>query len=256
LQPSNTRPALPEFSPDDEFGPNKTFPQLAPENLTRGCALVYLNPTDDEGLTRTDRELAERRARGQRGDELELQRLIDETFAAIEQDVLRDLDAAPPKPPPATVTARSAASALSRAPKAAGAAAFAAPPKSSGARAPLAVRKARAPVPQAGSAERQPPASTAASRSTLGYSRGRAVSQKVRRPGALVFRDGAAAATGRPDASRKPAGRSASEEQFQAKVREVVTELRAHGLRDEDDGMFGSVMPVDDDEYADFQLAL
>jgi len=238
LQPSNSRPALPEFSPDDEFGPNKTFPQLAPENLTRGCALVYLNPTDDEGLTRIDRELAERKARGQRGDELELQRLMDETFATIEQDVLRDLDAARPKPAPATVTARSAASALSRAPKAAGAA-FAAPTKSSGAR-----------------AERQPPASTAASRSTLGYSRGRAVSQKVRRPGALVFRDGAAAAAGRPDAPRKSAGRSASEEQFQAKVREVVTELRAHGLLDEDDELFGSVVPVDDDEYADFQLAL
>ena len=112
LQPSNSRPALPEFSPDDEFGPNKTFPQLAPENLTRGCALVYLNPTDDEGLTRIDRELAERKARGQRGDELELQRLMDDTFATIEQDVLRDLDAARPKPAPATVTARSAASAL------------------------------------------------------------------------------------------------------------------------------------------------
>jgi hypothetical protein len=248
--------ALPEFSPDDEFGPNKTFPQLAPENLTQGCALVYLNPTDDEGLTRLDRELAERRARGQRQDELELQRLMDETFAAVERDVLRDLEAERPKQAPATVTARSAASALSRAPRTAGAgagAAFAAPTKASGARAPLAVRKVRAPA-QAGVAERQPAASAAASRSTLGYSRGRAVSQKVRRPGALVFRDGAA---GMLDASRKPAGqRSASEEQFQAKVREVVTELRAYGLRDEDDGLFGSALPMDDDEYADFQLAL
>jgi hypothetical protein len=262
---SNSSPALSEFSPDDEFGLNKTFPQLAPENLTRDCALVYLNPTDDAGLTRIDHELAARKARAQREDELELTRLMDDTFAAVERDVLRDLErptaaaaaAARAKPAPATVTARSAASALSRAPTkaAVGTGAFAAPTKASGARAPLAMRKSRVPAQQASVAERQPPVSSsaaAASRSTLGYSRGRAVSQKVRKPGALVFRDGAAKAEG----ARGSAGRSASEAEFQAKVRDVVIELRAHGLRDEDDGLFGSAVPVDDDEYADFQLAL
>jgi hypothetical protein len=81
------------------------------------------------------------------------------------------------------------------------------------------------------------------------------VSQRVRAPGGLVFRDGGAVAEGRRDAVAGRPLRSASEEQFQAKVREVVTELRSHGLRDEDE-LFSSVVPLDDDEYADFQLAL
>jgi hypothetical protein len=216
-------------------------------------------------LTRIDRELAERKARGQRENEVELQKLMDETFAAIDQDVMRDLgvtsfsssrDSARPKAVAPTTMSKAAASALSRNSKTA----FVASTKSSSTRAPLAldVRKSR--PPPASHTARQPtqfPVSTTASRSTLGYSQGRAVSQKVRKPSAMVFRDAVgAAAAGKPDTTRKPTGRSVSEEQFQAKVRDVVTELRSHSLKNEDDGLFGNSIALEDDEYADFQLAL
>lgn len=256
--------ALAEHDSGDEFGPNKTFPHLAPENLMRGWASVYMAPLDENGLAPLEREAQERQKRFEKESDLQLRKAMDEAFAEIDRDVREDLGLAVPsskksvranKKAPSTLLAKNAASALSRSSKAAPRLTTAAVSAAHKPRAPLAlnVRKARLPPPaENNTTSQRNPAGMAASRSTLGYAQGRAVSQRVRKPVTSVFRDEAGIA-------KVTASRSVSDEDALSNARDVVSRLRMQDLSmldmDEEEGLISNV-DFEDDEYDDFQLPL
>ncbi|KAF1987808.1 hypothetical protein K402DRAFT_420153 [Aulographum hederae CBS 113979] len=72
--------ALLDVPSDDEWGPNKTFPQLEGANLTRGWATTYLNPVDDDGVSYLERKGKEQIAKG-----------VEEVDRILEEGVTRDL---------------------------------------------------------------------------------------------------------------------------------------------------------------------
>src|ERR1700749_361168 len=88
--------ALPEHDSGDEFGPDKTFPHLAPENLMRGWASVYMAPVDENGLAPLEREAQERQKRFEKESDLQLRKAMDEAFAEIDRDIREDLGLAAP----------------------------------------------------------------------------------------------------------------------------------------------------------------
>jgi hypothetical protein len=97
-------------------------------------------------------------------------------------------------------------------------------------------------------------AASAASRSTIGYSQGRAASQKLRKPATAIFRDDSQDSRSISESSI-PSQKSSSSDDFQTKARDIIEQLRLQDLNDdEDDGILGPTEFVDDDEYADFQL--
>jgi hypothetical protein len=264
---SLTIPALPDIDSDDEFGPNKTFPHLAPENLMRGWESAYLSTVDENGLTEMERQMKASQEAFDKQAEQELQKALDEAFAEIEHNVMQDLSLDPPsktaapaakKAPPLTLLAKNAASALSRPNKPTSRAvptSASSAPKQRGNIA-LNVRKTRQPMPAPSNpASQRHVSSTSASRSTVGYAQGRAISQHVRKPLTSVFRDKSSQSNG------KTSGRSVSDEQALAQARDVVNILRVQDLsleddEDEDDGLFGDIRIMDDDELDDFQLQM
>src|ERR1700712_5584918 len=83
--------ALPDYPSDDEFGPDKTFPQLAPENLMRGWPGVYFNPVDDNGVSLLDKKLAEQDAEAAKYEDELLQKAMDEDDKYLEAAALEEL---------------------------------------------------------------------------------------------------------------------------------------------------------------------
>jgi hypothetical protein len=221
-------------------------------------------PLDENGLAPLEREAQERQKRFEKESDLQLRKAMDEAFAEIDRDVREDLGLAVPsskksvranKKAPSTLLAKNAASALSRSSKAAPRLTTAAVSAAHKPRAPLAlnVRKARLPPPaENNTTSQRNPAGMAASRSTLGYAQGRAVSQRVRKPVTSVFRDEAGIA-------KVTASRSVSDEDALSNARDVVSRLRMQDLSmldmDEEEGLISNV-DFEDDEYDDFQLPL
>jgi hypothetical protein len=191
-----------------------------------------------------------------------LQKETDETFAELERDVREELGLAPvaqKKKTLSTILSRNAVSALSRPSKPASRLAPVSrkpPAKSTANPALLQARKIRpaAPITSATApvGSQRFASATAASRSTLGYAQGRAVSQKVRRPITSVFRD------------TNGAERSASDNQILKDAGNVVERLRMADLGlddhdDDEDSLFGhesNIVPGIDDEFDDFQFPL
>jgi hypothetical protein len=267
LKKELTIAALPDFDSDDEFGPNKTFPHLAPGNLTRGWESAYLSTVDDNGLTEMERQMKTREEAFEKEANHELQKALDEAFAGIEQDIMEDLNLAESdkkmsapakKASPPTLMAKNAASALSRTNKTTSRAAPASNPSAPKQRGNIAlnVRKMRQPVPTpSNSTSQRHVSSTSASRSTVGYAQGRSISQRVRKPLTSVFRDKPSQSTS------KSIMRAVSDEQALAQARDVVKRLRVQDLNldnDEDgeDGLFDDMKIEDDDELDDFQLLM
>jgi hypothetical protein len=98
-------------------------------------------------------------------------------------------------------------------------------------------------------------AAAAASRSTLGYAQGRAVSQRVRKPVTAVFRDEGRSVSSALAVTKRPV----EDEEMLGNTRDVVERLRVQDLGlfegDGDEGLVVSLDVVDDD-FADFQLPL
>jgi hypothetical protein len=243
---------LQDFPTDEEFPLTKEFPQLKPENLTKGWASTYLNASDGNGIGRLDREQSELRAKQAARSDASLKATMDSVFGDIDDSVRRDLGLSVRKPSlmkkqaPKTIMSRSAANALQTRPtsrvQGTLSGKISSQPSLSLAtnktrNIPIMERSARAPLVNA-------------SKNTLGYARGRAMSSKgpsERKPAAAaVFRD--------------------DEAEFDRAVRSVVEGLRRQTLVDETsldslgevdtEELGGDGIESFDNEWDDFQLSM
>lgn len=241
---------MPDIDSDDEFA-KKDFSELRGANLMTGMSQTYFNPLDDEGFSQNDRESQARMKQFDIDSAIELQKALDDDVADAERNLLEDLGIAPPKPTavqkkaPGTLVSRNAASALSKSSKptprlTTAPAQVKAKPRINPI---LNIRKVRQPAPlSTDSSSQRAATASAASRSTLGYARGRAVSQRVRKPATSVFKDEAASGGAEDAQALKAAG-------------DIVSLLRNLDVAEEDEEMlFGEDDNgvIDDDD--DFQL--
>jgi hypothetical protein len=264
--------ALPYYDSDDEFGPNKTFPQLAPENIMGGMISSYFNPVGPDGLTYVEREQSALRARmDKEEDELmkKFEEQMDDTERNLRQELgmiqppkktsrsaspVRRLATKPNPSKPGTVSAKSAATALGR--PVSKPSSFASATASSSSKTPssvLNVRKSRA-VSAADSSASRYAAATAASKSTLGYSQGRAASHQIRKT-STIYRDRAASSSAPLDKDNSTT--SGEHDAFDSETADVIEQLRIQELAfvamDDDEIDFG-LDPVEDHGHDIFQL--
>lgn len=191
-------PPKPEDLPyeSDVFPRNcLNYDMLKPENLMRGMYNTYHNPVDANGLTRMERDYEESYKKSARETDERVLKMMEEewtvgdvpeTFQNLKKKQPKAMEPAKkitsvPKLPgkgPGTITARRAASALSSAPKApAVAPKLSKPPtKPVSSFTPFA-RSKPAPLPSTSHAA----TAAAASRSTLGYTKGRSASGMVQK---------------------------------------------------------------------------
>ncbi|RFU36141.1 hypothetical protein B7463_g204, partial [Scytalidium lignicola] len=155
------------------------YEPLKPENLFRGFHETYLNPRDENGLTRMERthkESAERAAK-----------LLEESRAALQT---KDTNGKPPTTKkttavpskgPATLASRQAASALSMIPKSSTTSFTTSKPKPKPKPLTSFLSSGKTPLPPTalnGTTMRHTSA-TAASKSTIGYTKGRSASSAI-----------------------------------------------------------------------------
>ncbi|KAF2109046.1 hypothetical protein BDV96DRAFT_503473 [Lophiotrema nucula] len=292
---------LPENFDEDDPQIDWTFPMFKGENMMRGSWDVYHNPLEDDGRTRYERYDDEWMARTKKADEEEFDRKFNEMMAADDAECRRYLGIESPKKAapkaelpkkkiaaPSTLKARSAAAALS-------------PPAKPSYAAPTAAAKSKSLLPTKAatksavnpSASRHA-AATAASKSTIGYAKGRPTATTARKPLSSITRATPTTAIGRPTASSsthprnpttgcvvaKPRGafsRSSStatdatlvapaqENQYYETAEDVENADRFRLLAEEaEEGLeeweasFKTQLDADplEDEYADFQLQL
>jgi hypothetical protein len=279
-----------------------TFEGLKPENILKGYYRHYFNPVDENGVPIQEREMEERRQRDFKRLDEQVKRDMDEfdwsvgdlpetrTFKqnkplATVSEAGEGTSTTNKRPightfrrQPPTIAARKAASALALAPKLTSTLPNAKhlnnKPPSGVLKAPnylLPVnRKAQRPLPTRESSTDRASA-VAASRSTLGYSKGRSTvsviqgSSRPRTP---------AGASGPPQPARRVLARSASTtstgsdctitparyaQVSKTESNEVLKRLEFLSIfdADEDDGnLGGSVLPADDGTDDDFQMNL
>ncbi|KAI9697595.1 MAG: hypothetical protein M1836_004545 [Candelina mexicana] len=203
---------LPDYPEEDLFGPDKQFPMFEGANMTRGWYDTYCNPVDEEGISRFERREMELDAAHEKKVEALIAKSIEETptigynvpeFPGDETIISRlkkreaeeqgkkKTGAAAAKPNttnkkplaskgPSGTVARTAAAALSQ-PKASVAALK---PKDTNTKAklPSSLIKGNKKTPQpTNPSPMRHTAATAASRTTLGYSHGRATSSSLKR---------------------------------------------------------------------------
>lgn len=198
----------------------------------RGWQEVFMNPVDANGVYQSDRLREEQQAKYQKIQDAKMQKHLDDTFDEIEKDLRADLGLPSIKKQVTTrlgtVRSKDAAYALSNAAsRKIGARAASKPPPA----AALNVRKSRQLAPTNSSARFAN--ANSASRSTLGYAQGRAVSQKVRQPITSVFRDDSKSQSATTSTIKK----AVAEEQYDDGVEHVVAALGQHSLGFEDDGL-------------------
>ncbi|KAF1815976.1 hypothetical protein P152DRAFT_471336 [Eremomyces bilateralis CBS 781.70] len=215
--PSNDADKALQDNPYDEFGPNKEYPQFLSENMMKGWADEYLNPVDQDGVSRLEKKQREDLAADDRYLEENGLKHVEKTFQEIDR-IAKDMfpdgptdgqsasqsskqtgergphinrlnrsgrPMAKPNSTVNTLKAKSAASALStaRQPRPV------ANRPSLKASAPLLSRKPKpTPIPNPADASRHAVA-TAAARSTLGYAHGRSASSRLRKPVSMVKAD-------------------------------------------------------------------
>lgn len=177
---------LPDY-PDD-WPHDRTYPQFEGRNLTRGWWSEFAPHRDDEDEGGDEEfsdfeeklKLVEERERERKNEVVQQGKKSPAVKKSGLQTVTRDpLTAKGPQ----TLKARSAASALSGTSKPAGVPSFAAPTATSKSRVPSAVASKKPPgAIQAAAGNIRHTAAKVASNSTLGYSKGRAVSATARKP--------------------------------------------------------------------------
>ncbi|OCK84133.1 hypothetical protein K432DRAFT_260225, partial [Lepidopterella palustris CBS 459.81] len=178
----------------EDWPSNMKYPMFEGANMTRGIESAYFNPVGDDGLTRYEREDLEQKARADKISDEIMQKALDDMFAEAEQSIAEGLfqqkklapEAAKKEPSarkplsskaPSTINSKNAAAALSPQSKPI----FAAPIATTKSRLPSGFTASKKPTPMNPSATRHA-AATTASRTTIGYSQGRAASSSVRKP--------------------------------------------------------------------------
>lgn len=280
-------PDEPEDWPSD-----MKYPMLEGANFTRGIYSTYFNPVGDDGLTRSEREDLEQKAKEDKKNEEIMQKAIDDMFKEVEESVAGGLlskkqnaiieepkksQKVPPtrKPlaskTPSTINSKFAAAALSPPPNVS----FAASTVAAKSRLPSRLISSKKPTPMNPSVVRHA-AATTASRTTIGYSQGRAASSSMRKPLSNLARSTPASTmSGTPAAPlSRGMSRASSEatitlarfakENFTYEAEEELMQKMQHASFDEvdeedlEDCMRG-YMPaalLDDDEYDDFRLEI
>jgi hypothetical protein len=180
---------------------------LKPENLMRGMHQTYHCNVDETGRTKFDRKYEEEYAKSVKATDEQILKMMEEewtvgdvpeTFRHLRKKVAPRPTVAPAKKPttvtskgPATIASRKAASALSGMPKPAMAAPKSSKPASKPAAKPgipfLGRSRQPAALPRAEAPENVHATASAASRSTIGYSKGRsAIGALRKREGGLT----------------------------------------------------------------------
>jgi hypothetical protein len=222
---------------DDDMPPiNWDFPQFKGANMTRNAHRLYLNPIEDDGRTKREREYQESLIRDKKKTNEDFDALFADIMAKETAEAFGHLEAEFPKKTapkeeapkktvvktgplqkktaaPSTVKARSAATVLSSASKSG----FNAPTASARARVPISQTSSKKPVNIAmdPSATRNA-AAAAASKSTIGYAKGRATGPTGRKPLSNVTRPPSSTSTTRRSVpthsahARQPSSTSAS----------------------------------------------
>ncbi|KAL2025011.1 hypothetical protein VTK56DRAFT_13 [Thermocarpiscus australiensis] len=266
-----------------------TFEGLKPENLFKGYYQYYFNPVDEDGKTRLEREIEEQQQRSfQRGEE-QIRRDMEEFDWSI-GDVPESKDlfkkksdtaatAAPGKKAarpalkqPSTIASRKAAATLAMDAKPLGSSRVK-PNQNTGAttttKAPsrgflLPKRKPAQPAPQPTGPARERAVAVAASRSTLGYSKGRSASSAVQQgkasasqqtqaaPKTRTLMRSASTASSGSEATITPARFAQSSKEW--KKPEFLSIFDVDDDDDDDDGNLGGGVPPFDDSDDDFQL--
>lgn len=220
---------LPDL-PDDE---PLNLTMLEGPNMTRGIRRVYFDPIGDDGISKGERELEESYARDIKRRDEEFDRLFSASVAKDEEEMRRHLGIESPKKSapkdqalekhnaPSTLKARSAAAALSPASRPT----YSVPTatvKSRGLASALQTKKLARPA-MIPSASRHA-AATAASKSTIGFSKGRGISITARKPLSNVTQARPTSATARrPAPASSLHGRNASTTSTGAKTRDPIS---------------------------------
>ncbi|KAF2740431.1 hypothetical protein EJ04DRAFT_507965 [Polyplosphaeria fusca] len=289
---------LPEDYDEDMPPINWDFPMFRGKNMTRGISEIYLNPVEADGRTRIEREEDEwlvksGKERDEESDRL-LKKIMAEDEASIDFGVEPITKTAPKEsllkkrtPALSTIKARSAAAALSPAPKPS----YAAPTAAAKSKGLFAAKKTKPAI--APSATRHA-AATAASRSTIGYAQGRPGASNARKPLSSITRPTSSSQRAIPSSSlpkrsassnadpvRPRTGRTLSrtastatdatlvadpqEGQSYRTAHDIEMEMRLMALGEDDEqdvdtwmDSFASQIAGDplEDEYADFQFLL
>lgn len=269
-----------------------TFEGLKPENLFKGYYQYYFNRVDDDGKTPMEREMEEKRQRSFERSEEQIRKDMDDfdwsvgdvpeskdffkkktdKTTAPRAEVSKRRAAGSATTQASTIASRKAASALARPTRASGAAqakasrttALATSRATSNGFAIPKKKPARSVSQPSNVTARERAAAAAASRSTLGYNKGRSASSVLNRNGHLASRQDPAEPQPRTlvrSASTASSGSDAT----------VITARLAQSPEDpkkpdilsmfddaheEEDGSVGGGMPPLDDLDDDFQLTL
>lgn len=285
-------PDYPESDTESEsyFGPNKQYPMFEPENMFRGMYETYFDPIDEHGERASEKrerlKVDEYLAKQEKQMDEEAERERKEIAVRLRAEFGIPEAKAPVKagsaivksPPPAAgqmlvgaSKAKPTHSSVDKLSSRSAAAALAAPTKSSLARQQIIAaqatkakaagalkgRGALAAKPSNSISDSKQTAGVAASKSTVGYGKGRSVSSTMRRA------DGGRSASGNkatPLASMLPSGKDQENARpaMTKKVTDPVPSLASLGLddTDEDDGLCGRAPLFEDDEDEVFQLQL
>ncbi|KAK5113912.1 hypothetical protein LTR85_010445 [Meristemomyces frigidus] len=168
--------------PDDCFPHDRTYPQFEGRNLTRGWLSEFRPQKDEDG---EDEEFSDFEGKIREVEERERK----QTAMAQKKENARPTGLQAKKPatatarPPSTLKSKTAASALSSAPRQSSTPSFAAPTAAAKARLPSALTSKKPALgTSAAPGNARHTAAKAASNTTLGYSKGRAVSATARKP--------------------------------------------------------------------------
>ncbi|KAF2842874.1 hypothetical protein M501DRAFT_993643 [Patellaria atrata CBS 101060] len=230
---------LPDYPSDEEWPKDKDFPMFLPENYNRGIFEAYFQLDSDE-----EEAAARKDAENKAALDAEMDALIMQSYEASMPTWPKPASLSPKdktayrpvtapkddsKAPP-TLTSRTAATALSqlahkRTPS------FAAPTTASKSKLPSLPlplsRKKTTPAPPSNPSSMRHNAATAASRTTLGYSHGRAASTSLRKPLTGAFaerykRSASAAGAGNAVHQRKVSSASTiTPAKFEARERDM-----------------------------------
>ncbi|KAF2789268.1 hypothetical protein K505DRAFT_313453 [Melanomma pulvis-pyrius CBS 109.77] len=278
------------------------FPMFEGTNMTRGVYSAYVNPVEDDGRTRKEREFEEGLARDRKKRDEEFDKIFAETMAQDEAEARRRLGIESPKkaapkgglppkkrvPGPSTLKSKSAAAALSPAPKPT----YNPPIAITKSRVPASLLPGRRPAkPLMNPSTSRHAAANAASKSTIGYAQGRSSVTSPRKPLSNVMKPAPFSTTSRqptaissihnPNASvtstssKRTFSRSSSNATLVAPSQEndsyqtaedIEREMQFLLLQDDPDdeevdawmNNFNTQLGGDglDDEFADFQLQL
>lgn len=183
---------------DDYLPRDWKVPEITHEAIVRGIREAYINPVEDDGRTRKQREFEEEFQRERKQRDEEWDKVFEAQMAKDDAEMRRymGIEELPKKTPKPTTTstalkrnttgvstlkAKSAAAALSQPPKAS----YAAPTTATKSRLPSGLVSSKKPAkPLAQSTASRQAAAVAASKSTIGYAQGRAgrTASAVRKP--------------------------------------------------------------------------